>query len=379
MSCGCNLRKRINKEHLTTDIRDVYLDYNATTKPDIKILAEIDRVNRKYWGNPSAQNSRGVDLYNLIMSKLHQCKSRLKIEQYDSFFDTSSSSLIEKIYKHHSFENIVSSTIEHPSLLQYSNIQVKVNTNGAIDLIELENSIKDTKSIIIFSPVNHETGNIQPIKEIFSIATKHNTPIIFDAVQTITRLELESWLPYCDGFYYSGHKIHSIQGAAALFIKEGIINFNLENNPLPFSLYIGTINSPSVIGLLEATIQLQNNFTNYITTLKILHREALAILQNIKQIKIESNEESAPGIINITLTEIDNIEEVLLFLNRDGIQTGRLSACSGDINSESNVLKSMGRDNITSKHSLRLSFGKDSKRDDFFRVTSSLKKYYNKL
>lgn len=377
MACGCNLRKRINREHIKTNKRDVYLDYNATTKPDVKVLAEIDRVNRLYWGNPSAQNSRGVELYNLIKSNLHQCKKILDIENYNSYFDTSSTSIIAKISNLQSFDNIISTTIEHPSLLKNANKTIRVNKHGIIDLEELKNTLKSSNSIIIYSPVNHETGNIQPLKDIYLIAKDSKTPIIFDAVQTISRLELNTWLPYCDGFYYSGHKIHSVQGAAVLFIKKDIIDFNLNEASLPFSLYNGTINSSGVIGLLNATILLQSNFNEYITNLRILHSEALTILQKIKQIQIESEPNSAPGIINVTLSEIENIEEVLLFLNREGIQTGRLSACSGDINSESNVLKMMGRDKIKSKSSLRLSFGKDSKRDDFFRVSSSIKKYYN--
>ena len=379
MSCGCNLRKRINRENIKTNLRDVYLDYNATTKPDSQVLAEIERVNRIHWGNPSAQNSRGVDLYNLIMSKISLCKSIFKIEEYDTYFDTSSTSLINKISADPLYKDIISSTIEHPSLLNSADIKVSTNSYGVIDLIKLNKQLQNSKKqVIIYSPVNHETGNIQPIEDIYRIAQTHNTPVILDAVQTLPRLDIADWVPYCHGFYFSGHKIHSIQGAAALFVKKSTFNFNLKDSPLPFSLYSGTLNTPGVIGLLKAVEILQRNFTEYISSLKILHNEAMAILKKIESINIESTE-SAPGIINITLNNIDSIEDVLLFLSRQGIQTGRVSACSGDINAESYVLKAMGRDSLRAKNSLRLSFGKDSKRDDFFRVSSSLKKYYNQL
>lgn len=383
MSCGCNLRKRIIKEKLTVDKRDIYLDYNATTKPDIAVLAEIDKINRIFWGNPSAQNSRGVNLFNHILSKIDLCKEILNIEDYETWFDTSSSSIIEKIYRSNSYNDIITSTIEHPSLINNSKTQIDVDNNGRIktELLKkkMANQSIKTKHLLVYSPINHETGNIQPFKDIYNIAKQNNVPVIFDAVQTIARLDPANWIPYCDGFYFSGHKIHGIQGGAVLFAKQNIFDFKLHNSPLPFSLYTGTLNTPGVIGVLEATIKLQHNFNNYIAELKVLHKEAINILNKIDNITIESSENGALGIINITLSSIEKIEDLLLFLNREGIHTGRLSACSGDINSPSTVLKMMGRDETTSKSSIRLSFGKDSKRDDFFRVSSSIRKYYNKV
>jgi len=380
MSCSCNLRKRITENKIDIDKRDVYLDYNATTKPDIKVLAEVDKLNRNSWGNPSAQNSRGVHLYNILLEKINKCKNHLSAKSYYVYFDTSSTSIIKKIYKSKKDRSIYTSNIEHKSLLENSDNVLPVDINGRIDLEYLTNNqhVAPECSILIFSPVNHETGNIQPYKEIYKICKSKKIDVIFDAVQTVSRIKLEQWRPYCDGFYYSGHKIHGLQGAAVLFIDNNIDLFDTENSPLPFSIYSGTFNTCSVIALLEST-EILFKYPENLRDLQTLHKEAINIIMNIKDVNIESSINGAPGIINISLPPNKSIENLLLFLNKNGIQLSRFSACTDDINGESYVLKNMGRDINRCKSSLRLSFGKYSKRDDFFRVTSSINKYYNEL
>lgn len=375
MACGCNLRKRINKAKIELDRRDIYLDYNATTKPSIDVLASLERFNRHYWGNPSSQNSRGVTLYNLLTEEMSKMIELLHLNNSDYFFDTSSSALISHITSFWNGE-VITTSIEHISLLDNSDIRVPVDSNGVLDLAILKNSINSSVNpIIIYSPVNHETGNIQPIEEIYNICNSLNTPIIIDAVQTISKLERDRWIPYCNGFYYSGHKIYGIPGAAIFISDKNLINFNTENNPLPFSLYRGTFNSPAVYGLIQATNFLFKEFTSMINEIDALDRDALLILSRIKSCKIESGSKRASGIINISLKIDNDIEELLFYLNSQNIQIGRVSACTGDINAPSYVLVEMGRPKGRASRSLRVSFGKGSKRDDFYKLVTSINSF----
>lgn len=383
MSCGCNLRKRITIKNIELDNkRDIYLDYNSTTKPDTEILALTDRINRNLWGNPSSQNSRGVLIYNSLLKEIHEVKKLLKIPEYNPYFDTSATSIIEKIAAYVNRRKIITSSIEHQSLLKKSSHHITVDSNGQINLNILEKILSNSKDkkIIIYSPVNHETGSIQKCKDIYKLASKYRTNVILDCVQAISRLETSKWLPYCDGFYFSGHKIYGLQGSALLFLKKGIIDFKTEDSPIPFSLYSGTFNTPSSFAILYACKKIFINFQDYITELKALHEDAKRILLKLSpDIKIESPEDSAPGIINISIPKTKSIEELMLYLNTKGIQISRLSSCSGDINDDSYILKEMGRDSSSYKKSLRISFGKDSKRDDFYRLSSALHNYLSSL
>ncbi len=379
MGCGCSLRKRINKSNLILSNRDVYLDYCATTKPDLEVLAAIDKVNRIYWGNPSAQNSRGITLFNDIEKRVALLKSRFDDQNSDIFFDSSSTSIIKKI-KNYSDYSIISSNIEHNSLLECADVQVPVDNLGQINTDILINTIKTCKKpLLVYSPVNHETGNTQNISQLFGIANNFKCPVILDLVQTVSRIPHNDWFNFCDGFYFSGHKIHGVQGAALLYLKRQIIDFNRSNSPIPFSLYDGTINSSGVIGLLVATELLFDNFFNDYNTVKTLHNDALTILESIKCNKNFESANNSYGIINISFDFIEKIEDLLLYLNSEGIQTGRISACSGDVNRESTVLSSMNRGTKRSKTSIRLSFGKYSKRDDFYRFSSAINNFVSSL
>ncbi|QEN04244.1 aminotransferase class V-fold PLP-dependent enzyme [Thiospirochaeta perfilievii] len=375
MPCDCNLRKRITRDKITLNKRDVYLDYNSTTKPNNRVLASIDQINRNYWGNPSAQNSRGVNLYNYINGEIHKAKLELGLNNMKIYFDTSSTSLIHKIGNIE--KNVITSNIEHTSLLKVANNTVQVDNRGQLDLNKLESICKKQyPSLIVYSPVNHETGNIQPIAKIFEIAKRYNIKIILDAVQTINRLDREKWLPYCDGFYFSGHKIHGVQGAATLILKDSFINFNLDNSPLPFSLYSGTFNSPAVIGLLTATLDTLKSSKTVLNEIRVLQKEGINILAKCsKDIIFESDINNLTGVINISIPIVDKIEDLLMHLSIEGIQVGRLSACSGDINKKSYVLTAMGRDIKRASTSIRISFGRESKRDDFFRLSAALKSF----
>lgn len=385
MPCGCSLRKNIIKNKLILDNKkDVYLDYNATTKPDINVLSEAERLNRNMWGNPSSQNSRGVAIYSYIEKKISDITAIMKTDSHDVFFDTSSTSIINQITNALINTRIISTTTEHKSLLENSSYTIDVNEQGRLDINELESIImtkKDNNLIFIYSPVNHETGAIQPFREIYKTCTRQNIKVIFDAVQLVSKIQISDWIGFCDGFYFSGHKIHALHGAAILCTKKGTINFNNVGSTLPFSLYKGTFNTSSAIALIMAFEIMIKTFTNYLKELRILHEEAKRILMKLDGLIIESPDNGAPGIINISIPEIKDIENLLIHLNRDNIHLSRFSACNGEIKEESKILKAMGRDKNRCLTSLRVSFGKYSKREDFFRLSSSISSFlasYNK-
>lgn len=374
MACKCNLRKRINKAKLKPNNREVYLDYCSTTQPDQNTLRIVDKINRNLWGNISAQNSRGVALYNYIVMETEKCLQTFEIPNYLYYFDTSSTSIVNRIKYQTKNRKIVTSECDHISIIDRADFKLKVNEGGEIDIDKILEINTNKNLIFIYSIVNHETGNIQDFKYIYDFCKKNNIFVIIDGVQTISRIYFKEWINYCDGFYFSGHKIHGLQGAASLYIKPETIDFKTKDHPIPFSLYTGTFNSVGVAALLEATINLGINIPNDISTLKVLHTDALQILKEIPDFTMESNVNGAPGIINFSIPDI-NTEEFLLKLNEDDIEIGRLSACSGDITAESYVLKAMGRSSNRCKTSLRVSFGKYSKRDDFFRLRSSICDY----
>lgn len=374
MGCNCKLRKKLLKRDIVLKDRDIYLDYSSTTKPDLEALYESEQANRILWGNPSSQNSRGALLYKKIVSKSEAILESLNLKSSKIFFDTSSTSIAKKLSISRDKLYFTKETC-HLSLDLKNINQLPVDRNDKLLKDDLRKSLKEG-DILIYSPVNHEIGSLDDFIEIYNISREKKAYVILDAVQLITKLDINLWKDYCDGFYFSGHKIHSIPGAACLILKNNI-NINLTVSPtLEFSLYDGTFNTPGVFALLKSIEKHFSNFTENIIYIRSLTMDAYRILEGIKTAyTLETPSNSVPGIINISLDEIDSIERLLDYLNHNYIYLSRFSACTGEIETPSEILKKIGRTGNSLNNSLRISFGKDTKRADFYSLVNSINNY----
>lgn len=373
MGCKCNLRKKLLNRSISLGDRDIFLDYAATTKPLPEVLYIIDQINRIYWGNPSSQNNRGSYLYNKIEEASRNTLKKLNLENSRIYFD-GSSSLIAKKLTSTTLKTITKIT-SHTSLTKEATDIVQVDSNDKTILEELEKKL-NKNSIFIYSPVNHEIGSLDNYSNIYKLCNRMNVPVIIDAVQTISKLPISDWVDYCDGFYFSGHKIHSIPGAACLILKSTCEIELPVASTLEYSIFDGTFNSQSVAGLLKAFEILLQSINDDISYLETLTRDGLVILNNINsEIRIETPQNAVPGIINFSIKNIDSIENLLEHLNNDSIYLSRFSACTGEISNNSEILTHLGRKGYSVRNSIRISFGKNSQRGDFYSLVNSINNF----
>ena len=393
MACNCERKKRLlakirNSEQAET----VYMDYNATTPVLKETVAAFEKSCRTSWANPSSYHSSGVKAWETMNS----CRKNIAdffSKNPDHFYFSSSASEslftgITGLYK--TFDNsfFLTTAIEHSAVLK--NITdlprhryriLKVTEEGRVDLTTLASVIaenKDKKIICVYSPVNHETGGIQPVKEIYSRIKGCGGIVFADAVQALPRLPLSEWLDYCDMFAMSSHKIYAPKGSGLLYKPDSIAmekargGGNQENGYFP-----GTENTPGIAAMSEAFSILKINSIPEYRRLKSLTAEGISILQNLPcKVIIESPAIRVPGVICISFPEIYDIEDFLSFLIYNNICISRFSACADNIKGKSQVLAAMGRPDERSTKSLRLSLGLFSKREDFYRFSEAVKHYF---
>ncbi len=139
---------------------------------------------------------------------------------------------INGLYKTYKDSFFLTTAVEHSSVLK--NITdlprhryqiLKVTEEGRVDLTTLASVIsenRDKKLIFVYSPVNHETGGIQPVKEIYSRISEAGGIVFADAVQAVPRLPLSEWLDYCNMFAMSSHKIYAPKGSGLLYKPDTI-------------------------------------------------------------------------------------------------------------------------------------------------------------
>ena len=396
MACNCERKKRLLSEIKNyNNETEVYMDYNATTPVIKETVAAFEKSCRKTWANPSSYHYAGVKAWQALEDCRRNIADFFNLEPEHFYFSSSGSESlytgITGLYKTYKDSFFLTTAIEHSSVLK--NITtlprhryeiLKVTEEGRVDISTLASVIsanRDKKIICVYSPVNHETGGIQPVKQIYSKIHDAQGIVFADAVQAVPRLPLEEWVEYCDMFAMSSHKIYAPKGSGLLYkpnsIKMGICR---DGGRQEDGYFPGTENTPGIAAMSEAFSILKENRHKEYKRLKILTSEGISILQKLQCIiNIESPSIRVPGVLCISLPEVYDIEDFISFLINNNICLSRFSACADNIKGKSQVLTAMGRSGERASKSIRLSLGLYSKRDDFYRLSESIKNYFNSL
>jgi cysteine desulfurase len=393
LSCDCIFRKRIIDSKFAYDPKKIiYLDYNATTPVDPRVIGAYENACRNIWGNPSSLHIAGTKAWETIdaartsisgyfgctADEIKFCSSgseAIHAAIWGILFRNVNLSFITTEIEHHAVKNIA----RHMKTAGREAVILKVDENGKIDRSILENELKKKPALVALSPVNHETGGVQDVREIHRITDANGSLLFLDGVQASCRLEPGTWTPFCDMFCVSGHKIYAPKGSAFLWSKKGLRLSSFRFGGVQQNgVFPGTENLPGIMSLAATVDLMGKEFSLDHSRLSTLTSEGFRILQNeFPDIVRESPPDHVPGILNISLPWIKNIEELIFQLSKNNICISRFSACSHRVSGSSTILVAMKRPVDRASTSLRISFGRWSKREDFFYLVNALKKVRN--
>jgi cysteine desulfurase len=386
MPCrNCAFRKRIKDYTRYQPEKAVYLDYNATTPPDVRTLGIFENACRNIWGNPSSLHGLGQSAFDILEDSRNKIGKYLNLINSESIFFTNSTynalvSVIRLFLENKNIKRIITTAVEHHAVLKAVElfevgeceiVTLNVDNNGKINSEELNRYTGEIGSILVYSPVNHETGSIQDFRKIYEIVSNNNSLVVMDAVQAICRIRAEELHPFSHAFIISAHKIYGLKGTVLLYIcQEAEIDKDRE-------LFYGTPDTASIAAFSETIRIYSSRINEDIHQFKLLTEDLYRILDNSEiEYQRESPEASVPGIINISITERDlDMEELFFHFHKEKICLSRFSACTGKIEGPSEILEAMGVTGRRSRQSLRISLGRQSSRKDFFRFTAVLKKF----
>lgn len=386
MACKtCAFRKKVQSYSRYQPQQAVYLDYNSTTPPDLRTLSVYENACRNNWGNQSSLHGIGQTSFDSLN------ESRNKIGKYLNFSNNKNIYFANSTYNalvsnlrlllvNEKITRIITTAIEHEAVFKAVDMFEKtlceiiilpVDISGKISHEEFDKCTEGQRAVFIYSPVNHETGSIQDYKKIYTIACQNGTFVIMDAVQAVCRINAKELHPYSHSFILSSHKIYGLKGSVLLYIDY------LDKSVEQEELFSGTIDTPSIEAFSETLRNYSDRIDEDIQQYIILTEELYRILDNSGiHYKRESPEGSAPGIVNISLIGKDiDMEELFAFFLKEKICLSRFSACTGKIEGPSQILEAMGVSGSRSSQSLRITMGRQSRRNDFFRFTAILKKF----
>ncbi len=363
--------------------RLVYLDNNATTKVDEKVLEKMLPFFSEKYGNPSSMHDFGGKVSKDLAVAREQVADLLGAKNpYEVTFTgcgTESANIaikgaleINKNKKH-----IITTKVEHPCVQNtykwlekrgYNVTYLDVNARGELMLEELKEAINVDTALVSIMWANNETGVIFPIEKAAKIVKEKNEKTLFfvDAVQAAGKIPMDVSSCPIDLLGISGHKFHAPKGIGALYVKKGILLPPLIlGGHQEKGLRPGTENVAGIIGIGEAAKLAKDFLSDELIRVKTLRDEfEKGILKKVFNAKVYSA--NAPRVSNTTNISFEYIEGELMLLHfaDAGICASSGSACTSGSLEPSHVLKAMGIP-FTSLHgSIRFSLSRFTTKED---------------
>ncbi len=358
-----------------------YFDYAATTATKEEVLKEMLPYFTLNYGNASSIYSIGRKSKKAVEESRHKVAHAIGAEAKEIYFTSCGSESDNLAIKGVAFANkergnhIITTKIEHPAVLHtcqhlekdgFRVTYLNVDSDGLINLKELEEAITPQTILISVMFANNEIGTIQPIKEIGEIAKKHNIYFHTDAVQAIGNVRINVNQLNIDLLSMSAHKFYGPKGMGALYVRSGVKFEKIQDGGhQERNMRAGTENVAGIVGLGKAIELAYENFDEYNKKLTDLRDYYFSqVEEKIPDIKINGHRtKRLPGNANISFKFIEG-ESLLLYLDARGICASSGSACTSGSLDPSHVLLAIGLPHEIAHGSLRVTFGDDNTKED---------------
>lgn len=374
----------------------VYLDNNATTKMDPKVLEAMMPFLTEEYGNAFSMHLFGKETGIAVSEARENIATLLKVKPEEIIFTASGTESdniavrgVAKAYKNRG-NHIITSSIEHPAIKNtfkdleqdgYKVTFIPVDSNGVIDVKALEEAITPETILISMMHANNEVGTIEPIKEIGEIAKKNRILLHVDAVQSVGKIPVYPKELGADLLTFSGHKFHGPKGIAALYIRQGVrVARTITGGGQEKKLRPGTTNTPAVVGMAKALeIACQDMDVEIKREQELRDYFEDEIVKRVPEVVVNGKSvERLPGTSSITFKYLEG-ESILLSLSYLGVAVSSGSACSSDELQASHVLLGMGIEPEFAHGTIRFSLGKYNTKEEIDYTIEQVVKVVEKL
>lgn len=362
-------------------MREVYLDYSATTPVKKEVLDEMLPYYMDGFGNPSSLYEKGEESKAALDKARDRVAKLINSNPSEVFFTSCGSEAdnwalfgVADALKEKG-NHIITTAIEHHAILHtgeslekhgYEVTYLPILPDGSVDPAVFEVAITDKTILASVMYVNNEIGTVQPIKELAEIAHKHGVVFHTDAVQALGNVDCDVKNLDVDLMSMSGHKIYAPKGVGALYIKKGtkISNF-LFGGAQESKRRAGTENVAGIVAFGKAAELAYENFDKHVKHCSELRDYMISeIEKRISDVCINGNREKRhPGNVNVTFKKIEG-ESILILLNSNGISVSTGSACSSKSLQPSHVLMAIGVNEEDIHGTIRFTVGDFTTKED---------------
>lgn len=355
----------------------IYLDNNATTKVDPQVLEAMLPYFKEEYANPSSvyefakRSNHAVREARGVMKDFFNAQNEKEILFTSCGSESANTAIRGVLNMNKNKRHIITTKVEHPCVLNlYQTLEkegykvdyIGVNSNGELDLAQLEEAINDDTALVSVMYANNETGVIFPIEKISEIIKSKNkeTKFFVDAVQVSGKIPIDVQALGVDLMGISGHKFHAPKGIGALYINsKTLITPLIIGGHQERGKRAGTENVPYIVGMAKAAELAQDHLKYEATEVKRL-RDKLEknIVKNVFNARLNTGiVNRVPNTTNIGFEYIEG-ELILLHLSDLGICASSGSACTSGSLEPSHVLRAMNVPFTAIHGSIRFSLSK---------------------
>jgi cysteine desulfurase len=364
-------------------MKRIYLDNNATTPLDPRVLEAMMADLGSIPANPSSIHSFGQEARQKLIAARHTIAEILRVKPGELIFTSGGTEALNTILRSIPEGHIITSDIEHSAIartlatLKGPITYLPAGLYGAVLPESVKEAILPDTKLIVLSAVNNETGVKTDIKEIAKIAERANIPFLVDAVAWLGK-ERIALHPGVTAACFSGHKIHGPKGIGLLFARKSF-KFAplLTGGPQEQNHRGGTENLAGILGLAKAIELLQTELPDKMFEMQRLRDYFETRLKElIPNIAINGEGPRICNTSNIAFPGSD-AETLLIELDLLGLAASHGSACSAGALEPSRVLTNMGLPRDLVRSSLRFSLSRMTTQEEIDRSIDIISQVIN--
>lgn len=355
----------------------VYLDNNATTQLDPRVLETMIPYFTDHYGNAASRShSFGWEAEEAVEYAREQVAQLINADTKEIIF-TSGATEADNLALKGAYEmyaskgnHIITVATEHKAVLDSCKHIEKsggeitylgVKKDGLIDVSELQRAIKPNTILIAIMYANNEIGVIQPIKEISAIARKYGILFFSDATQAAGKIPIDVNKDGIDIMSFSAHKIYGPKGVGALYIRRKNprvkVIAQIDGGGHERNMRSGTLNVPGIAGFGKACELCSIEMEKDTEQIKNLRDKLESELLKLEDVYVNGSiENRLPNISNLSFKYVDSEALMLGFNKNIAVSSG--SACTSATLEPSYVLKALGVEDRLAKAAVRFGLGR---------------------
>ena len=354
--------------------KPIYLDYNATTPHDPRVIEAMRPFFEEEFGNPSSSHFYGSKPKNAVIKAREQVASLLNCRPEEIVFTSGGTESNNFAIKGcaqafpHKGNHIITSQIEHPAVVEvcrflettgFEITYLPIDEFGLVNVADLAAAIKEETILISIMHANNEVGTIEPLAEIARLAKKHDIVFHTDAAQSVGKISVDVDRLGVDLLSIAGHKIYAPKGVGALYIRQGLAPAKLMHGAgQEMSVRPGTENVLEIVGLGMACEIARRDLDKNMKHMQAM-RDRLydGIKKECGPVKLNGHpQRRLPNTLNISFLDLE-ANRILDAIGSE-VATSAGAACHSDMVEVSAVLKAMNVPLEWAKGTLRLTTGR---------------------